>query len=148
MALIVRAARADDLPAMLALYRQLNPNDPPAGADAAAAAWGALIGNPGTTVFVADVDNIPVSSCTLVIIPNITRGARSYALIENVVTDAAHRRKGLARSLLAAALDAAWGAGCYKVMLATGRTDAETLRFYEQSGFSRGGKTHFEARRV
>jgi hypothetical protein len=33
-------------------------------------------------------------------------------------------------------------------MLATGRTDAETLRFYEQSGFSRGGKTHFEARRV
>jgi hypothetical protein len=46
-----------------------------------------------------------------------------------------------------AALDAAWEAGCYKVMLASGR-DEGTLRFYETRGFKRGGKTFFEARRL
>jgi ribosomal protein S18 acetylase RimI-like enzyme len=58
-----------------------------------------------------------------------------------------HRRGGLGRSVLTAALNAAGRAGCYKVMLASGR-DEETLRFYEKIGFKRGGKAFFEIRRM
>ncbi|MBK6004527.1 hypothetical protein JJB11_00365 [Ramlibacter ginsenosidimutans] len=37
-------------------------------------------------------------------------------------------------------------AGCYKVMLQTGRLDEGTFRFYESAGFDRHGKQAFIAR--
>lgn len=68
-------------------------------------------------------------------------------MIENVVTDADHRRTGLGRAVLDAALDQAWKADCYKVLLATGSRRESTLRFYEGVGFQRDTKTYFEIRR-
>lgn len=132
---------------MLELYRHLSPEDPPLAPAVAEAAWHALLQSGLTTVFVAEVEARPVASCTLVIVPNLTRGGRSYGVIENVVTHAAHRQRGLGHAVLQAALDAAWAAGCYKVMLASGSQQEATLRFYEAAGFTRGGKTFFEARR-
>ena len=35
----------------------------------------------------------------------------------------------------------------FEVMLATGSSRPETLRFYEGAGFARGGKTFFQVRR-
>ncbi|NKE47942.1 GNAT family N-acetyltransferase [Roseomonas frigidaquae] len=147
MAALIRPARAEDLAGMLELYRHLNQDDPPPAPTAAEAAWHALLHSGLTTVFVAEMEARPVASCTLVIVPNLTRGGRSYGVIENVVTHAAHRQRGLGHAVLQAALDAAWAAGCYKVMLASGSKQEATLRFYEAAGFTRGGKTFFEARR-
>ena len=48
---------------------------------------------------------------------------------------------------LQAALDKAWRADCYKVLLATGSKRESTLRFYEGVGFTRDAKTYFEIRR-
>jgi len=143
----IRAATEADCAGMLALYRHLNPKDPEPDPAAAARAWAALVGSDMATVFVVEADGALISSCTLVVVPNITRHARPYALVENVVTHAAHRGRGLGQRVLRAALDAAWAAGCYKVMLATGRTDEAVLRFYESAGFERGTKTFFQARR-
>jgi GNAT superfamily N-acetyltransferase len=135
------------LAALLALYRHLHEDDPEPDPARAEAAWAALLDSGLTTVIVADAGALLVASCTLAIVPNLTRNARPYGVVENVVTHAAHRRTGLGRQVLAAALDAAWEAGCYKVMLATGSRREETLRFYESAGLARGGKTYFEARR-
>jgi GNAT superfamily N-acetyltransferase len=66
-------------------------------------------------------------------------------VIENVVTHAAHRRKGIGTQVLRAALQTAWDQDCYKVMLLTGRKDEATYRFYEQAGFRREVKTGFVA---
>ncbi len=63
------------------------------------------------------------------------------------MTHADHRRTGLGRAVLHAALDTAWSVNCYKVLLATGSQKEATLRFYEGAGFQRGGKTYFEVRR-
>jgi GNAT superfamily N-acetyltransferase len=68
-------------------------------------------------------------------------------VIENVVTHADYRRLGLGQRVLAHALDVAWRADCYKVLLATGSKLETTLHFYEAAGFHRGGKTYFEIRR-
>jgi GNAT superfamily N-acetyltransferase len=87
-----------------------------------------------------------VTSCTLIVIPNLTRRGAPYALIENVVTHADHRRAGHGRAVLKAAVAAAWAAGCYKVMLLTGRKDAGTLAFYLRAGFEQS-KTGFQIRR-
>ncbi|MEO3474486.1 GNAT family N-acetyltransferase [Roseomonas sp. CAU 1739] len=145
---VIRLAVPRDLDGMLDLYGHLNPDDPRPSRSAADAAWGALLASGLTSVFIAEVARRPVSSCTLVIVPNLTRDARPYGLVENVVTHAAHRRRGLGQAVLAAALQAAWAADCYKVMLATGSRQEATLRFYESAGFERGGKTFFQARRL
>jgi GNAT superfamily N-acetyltransferase len=143
----IRLASHADLAGMLALYRHLNPDDPTPDLAKAAAAWSALLSSGLTKVIVADLAGLLVSSCTLVIVPNLTRDARPYGVIENVVTHAQHRQAGLGRAVLSAALDAAWQADCYKVMLASGSRREATLRFYEGAGFERGGKTFFQVRR-
>jgi ribosomal protein S18 acetylase RimI-like enzyme len=143
----VRPARPDDLPGVLTLYRHLHPRDPLPDMAAAERAWSALLSSPMSCVFVADAAGLLVSSCTLAVVPNLSRGARPYAVIENVVTHADHRRRGLGRAVLRAALDRARSMDCYKVTLATGSKEETTLAFYEAPGFVRGGKTYFEVRR-
>lgn len=142
----IRHAAETDLQAMVALYAHLNPADAPADPAKTDEAWKALLASPLVNVFVAESSGEIVASCTIIIVPNVTRGVRPFALIENVVTHADHRRKGFGHAVVAAALDAAWGADCYKVMLATGSQKPETLRFYESAGFVQGGKAFFEAR--
>src|SRR4051812_9496656 len=123
---IIRVARDDDLLGVLELYRHLHPDDPPVSRAAAAVPWAALLRSGLTRVVVADEAGCLVASCMLVVVPNLTRGGRSYGLIENVVTHADHRRRGLGHRVLRAALDAAWAANCYKVMLATGSRQEAT----------------------
>lgn len=114
----------------------------------AAKPWDALLSSDLIRVVVAEQQAEVVASCMLILVPNIMRGARSFAVIENVVTHAMHRRQGLGRAVLAHALGLAWAAGCYKVMLATGSTQESTRHFYEAAGFACATKTHFEARRA
>ena len=145
----IRAATSPDLLGLLALYQHLVHDDPAPSADAAAAAWTDMLAMPGLTVIVAEMAGLPpilAATCTLFILPNLTRGARPYALIENVVTLATHRRHGLGRAVLEAAKEKAFSAGCYRVMLATGSRREETLGFYERVGFERGTKTAFQIR--
>lgn len=144
---VIRPATPEDLAGVLALYRQLNPGDPALDVAGAAPVWAAVLGSGLTTPFVAEIEGRLVSSCTLAIVPNLSRGARPYGVIENVVTDEGHRRSGLGRAVLEAALDKAWAANCYKVLLATGSRRESTLRFYEGVGFTRDAKTYFEIRR-
>lgn len=144
---IVRSAAERDLPEVLNLYRYLHPHDPPLETATAERVWTTLLSSNFMTVIVAQAAEALVASCTLAIVPNLSRGARSYGVIENVVTHADYRRLGLGRRVLAHALDLAWQVDCYKVLLATGSKRETTLRFYEKAGFLRGGKTYFEVRR-
>ena len=143
----IRPATSDDLPGVLALYRQLNPDDPVLDLTVAEPVWATLLSSGLTTPFVVEIEGLLVASCTLAIVPNLSRGARPYGVIENVVTSSDHRRTGLGRAVLQAALDKAWEADCYKVLLATGSRRESTLRFYEGAGFQRDAKTYFEIRR-
>jgi ribosomal protein S18 acetylase RimI-like enzyme len=145
---IVRSAAQHDLPEVLNLYRHLHPHDPQLEAATAERVWSTLLASSLMTVIVAQAAELLVSSCTLAIVPNLSRGGRSYGVIENVVTRADYRRLGLGRRVLAHALDVAWQADCYKVLLATASKQEATPRFYEGAGFHRGGKTYFEARRM
>nr|WP_284738358.1 GNAT family N-acetyltransferase [Methanoculleus sp. CWC-02] len=96
--------------------------------------------DPRTHLFLLEYEGVPVSSCVLHILPNLTRGARPYGLVENVVTRREFRNRGFGTALLAAVLDYAWKANCYKVMLLTGRREENVFRLYEKGGFVRGVK--------
>ena len=145
MSVTIREVAEAELPALLHLYTHLNPNDPPLPLDEAADIWKTMA-QPNQCLYGAYRESELVAACTLIVIPNLTRGGRPYALVENVVTHADHRRRGYATALLKHALEAAWEWNCYKAMLLTGSKTEATLRFYENAGFQRGVKTGFVAR--
>lgn len=145
----IREVQATELQSLLDLYTHLHEHDdPPPSAAIAQAVWSEALANPRIKYFGGFASDLLVSSCTLAIIPNLTRACRPYGVIENVVTHASHRRQGWGRAILGYALADAWRQDCYKVMLLTGRKDEATMRFYEQAGFDPHGKQAFIAKPV
>jgi len=144
-----RAIRIEELSELLRLYGYLNPDDPKmdAASPAVFGHWRSIFDHPLFHYYVVEKDGKLLSTCTLSIIPNMTRGLRPYGLIENVVTDPDYRKQGHGRTVLQYAVSEAWEAGCYKVMLQCGRKDPGTLDFYGKAGFKLGTKTAFEVRR-
>ena len=147
MSVVVRPAGPGDLDAVLHLLAQLNPEDEALAPEVAAAAWREILERPGVETLLACLDGAVVACLTLVLVPNLSRGAKPYALIENVVTDEAHRGRRIGRVLLDAALARAWELGAYKVMLMTGSKQESTLGFYRAAGFT-DDKTAFQIRKV
>ncbi len=143
--LIIRAAQADDLSDLIGLYAHLIVDEPPCPPDRARAQFDRLIAMEGSTILLCHLSTQLVASCVLVIVPNLTRGGASFALIENVVTHADFRGRGFGTAVLDAATALAEGEGCYKIMLMTGSKRPSTLAFYENAGFART-KTAFEKR--
>lgn len=147
MKLMIRRLEHGDLGDLLGLYQHLHRQDDPLPDDAVVkAVWQEILANHHHHVFGGYVGDVLVSSCALTIVPNLTRGCRPYGIIENVVTHAGHRNKGYGKAILAHALAHAWAAGCYKVMLLTGRKDQATARFYEAAGFDGDEKRGFIAK--
>ncbi|MFH0941592.1 MAG: GNAT family N-acetyltransferase [Chloroflexota bacterium] len=132
---------------LLNLYSHLHSSDDPLPEKAVVdAVWQDILANPNLKYFGLYADSKLVSSCTISVIPNLTRGCRPYGVIENVVTHRDFRRKGYGRAVLRHALEYAWSRNCYKVMLQTGRKDEGTFRFYESAGFDRHAKQAFLAK--
>jgi GNAT superfamily N-acetyltransferase len=143
----IRPADHDDLGAVLDLYRHLDARDIRPTPRQAAESFARFLLYPGSAIFLGTVDGLPACSCTLVVIPNLTRGGRPYGLIENVVTHAEFRQRGYGKAILDAATEAAWREDCYKVMLMTGSKTPATLAFYAAAGFEQS-KTGFQKRRL
>lgn len=132
--------------AVLELYRHLHPHgSSPVADEHLREIWRQIRADPNLLYFVTEVNGVPTATCTLTIVPNLTHGARPYGVIENVVTHADFRRRGLGVAVLKAACAQAWERGCYKVMLMTGRTDPGVAAFYTAAGFVAGIKTAYLA---
>ncbi len=141
----VREASPAGLDAVYALYSDLHDSDEPTDPAALAAAREALSANPGAHLFVGEADGELVSSCVLFVLPNLSRGARPFGLVENVVTRRDRRNRGYATVVLGHALAFAWEVGCHKVMLLTGRSDPAVHRLYRRAGFLPGVKAGYVA---
>ena len=105
--------------------------------------WETIMKDKNHHIIVNEVDNKIVSSCVCVIIPNLTRNIRPYALIENVVTREDYRGKGYATECLNYAKKIAEKENCYKIMLPTGSKEDTTLNFYRKAGYNSTDKTAF-----
>lgn len=144
----VRPICPEELSSLLRLYESFNKKDElplSCTGDAEQEVWSEICANPSLRYYAVEVDHALVSTCTLTLIPNLLHAQRPYGLIENVITDPLHRKRGYATAVLHYALNEAWRAGCYKVMLLTDSKQEETLRFYGNAGFIRGIKTGFIA---
>lgn len=143
----IRELVATELDDLLGLYRHMHVSDTPLPVrEQVESCWREILADPRMRCFGVFVEAQLVSSCTLGIIPNLTRGCRPYGLIENVVTHADFRRMGYGKAVLIHALAYAWEQSCYKVMLLTGRKNEATYAFYESAGFDRHAKQAFIAK--
>ena len=140
---MVREAEFKDLDALLELYLDLHEDSVPEKDEHLSSTWDQIIGDPNHHIIVNEIDGKIVSSCVCVIIPNLTRGIRPYAFVENVVTSADYRCHGYARECLDYAKAIAQRENCYKMMLLTGSKNPATLRFYENAGYNSSDKTAF-----
>lgn len=143
----IRAAEAADLDDLLDLYQHLTEGDARPSGREAAKRLAQLQALPGSDVLIGCVQGRMLTSCTLVVIPNLTRGGKPYGLIENVVTHAEARGRGHGKAILAAAVEQAWRHDCYKVMLLTGSAQPSTHAFYRAAGFEQS-KTGFQVWRI
>ncbi|MEZ3497439.1 MAG: GNAT family N-acetyltransferase [Lachnospiraceae bacterium] len=139
----VREIRANELYALLELYLHLHESKIPDNTEYLERTWQTITEDKNHHIFVAEENGQLVSSCVCVIIPNLTRGVRPYAFVENVVTHKDYRNRGFATAVLEKAKQTAIDCNCYKMMLLTGAKDAETLRFYQKAGYNSGDKTAF-----
>lgn len=140
---ICREAEQGELQQILELYLDLHETSVPEDGKPKDSVWAQIMADPNHHVIVAVADGSIVSSCICVIIPNLTRNLRPYALIENVVTRADCRGQGLATLCLSYAKELAAKENCYKMMLLTGSKSDHTLDFYRRAGFNSTDKTAF-----
>lgn len=137
----VRPARPEDLGALRALLGELHADD--AWDDGAArAALGAILADPRRRLLLAFAEDddtggpaAPAGTVDVVVVPNLTRGARPYAVIENVVVAERFRRRGIGRALMDAAVEHARASGCYKLQLISGGARGDAHRLYAAAGF-------------
>lgn len=80
------------------------------------------------------------------IIPNLTAHGRSICFLENVVTDSAYRKQGLASKVIEMAIEDAKSHSCYKVILQSNCKRTEAHKFYENLGFDGNLKKAFDLR--
>jgi len=139
----IRDLDVGDVDALIGLYEHLNAGDAPPSQEAVRA----VFEHPGLRHFGLFVDGALTASCNLAVIPNLTRGGRSYGVIENVVTHADHRGRGHGQAVMRHAIAQAWAAGAYKVVLTTSRKDPAVWAFYERCGFDSGDKRAFVIRK-
>ena len=140
---MVREAVKEDLDELLNLYLFLHEKNIPKKSEYLENTWKTIIEDINHHIVVKEINGKIVSSCVCVIIPNLTRNIRPYALIENVVTNEGYRGKGYATECLNYAKEIAIKNNCYKMMLLTGTKNENTVAFYKSAGYNSDDKIAF-----
>lgn len=137
---IVRMTNEQDLPRILELYRQLAINlsstgPPNPSLEDCRRAFAEMGTIPGYELLVAEEEGEIVGTTVLVILPGLSHRASPFAVMEYVVVDEKHRRQGIGKLLMDYAIIRAKEAGCYKIMLTSGKKRKDAHKFYESLGF-------------
>jgi len=140
---MVREAVKEDLDELLNLYLFLHEKNIPENSEHLENTWKTIIEDINHHIVVKEINGKIVSSCVCVIVPNLTRNIRPYALIENVVTNEEYRGKGYATECLNYVKEIAIKNNCYKMMLLTGTKNENTLAFYKSAGYNSDDKIAF-----
>jgi len=136
----VRRARAADAGAVAALYTQLVANPAlrvlPERLDE-------LAGHADAALLVASVDGALVGTVFVAWCPDAMFGRRPFAVVENIVVDAAARGRGVGAALLAEVERLSLARDCSKIMLLSASERAEAHRFFERGGYAGDRKRGF-----
>lgn len=139
-----RFAQYNDFEGIMDLYEILHPEDNIDSLAHLKKVWDEIMNNPDRHRYaVVEQDDKLVATSNIVIVPNLTRTGRPYAVIENVVTHPDARRKGFGRAAMQLLLEFAEAQNCYKVMLLSSSKRKEAHEFYRSLGFDGNAKCGF-----
>jgi ribosomal protein S18 acetylase RimI-like enzyme len=137
--MIIRKAKGKDAEDLKKLYFEYLTAYPPTE-EQDMCAWAKLLDkfekDENMYLLVVEENESVVSTVQMAIIESLTHNIRPFAVIENVVTHADYRNRGLASALLEKASEIAKERRCYKVFLETGSNKESTLNFYRNNGFA------------
>ena len=139
----VRRAREKDIPSIVALYRELHPDNYASLEVAPArmrAAFRRLSRDRNHRILVAESAGRIVGTAHLIVLPHLGHGLKPFAIVENVVVAADARSLGVGEAMMQAASALAISLGCYKLALTTNMRRLRAHRFYERLGWRR---THY-----
>lgn len=100
MTITHRLAQLSDLASLLALYQELRPQDQPMRPDTALRALQRLLDNPAIRLVVSTLDERPIATCMLAMVPGLVHQAQPFGIIEHVITAPSHRGQGIALAML------------------------------------------------
>ena len=95
------------------------------------------LGAPDRVLFVAQANGSPVGYMA------VSQGWNNYAVIEDIAVDIPHRRSGVARLMMNAAVEWARKMELAGIRLETQSINVSACRFYEQYGFVLGGHDRY-----
>ena len=146
--MIVRKAKKDDLTEILELYHYLFKEEDYSNINLYKNKWKENLRHDGLSYFVLSENKKILSSCNVSISPNLSRGQRSYALIENVITHPDYRRKGYGKAVIEEVIKFAKAENCYKIMLLSTVSNERNIahKFYNDMGFDGDSKKGFNIR--
>ena len=140
---MIREINNDELGKLLDLYSFLHKNGPTEINGIIRELWNEITDDPNHHIIIAEKDDLFISTCVCIIVPNLTQAMRPYALIENVVTHPDYRKQGHATRCLNYAKEIAQSRRCYKMMLLTGSQEEATHKFYKDAGYNCSDKTGY-----
>jgi GNAT superfamily N-acetyltransferase len=142
-----RLARPSDLPSLLALFAVSEVSASAEPGEHAEGIWRETLAQPGLHVFVSCDRERIAATCMLITAPNLLRGGRRHAFLENVVAHPEMRGRGHGKAVVQAALAQAWASDCHHVLMQSSRADPRVHAFYEALGFEPGLRVAYVARR-
>lgn len=128
---------------LIELYNQLLPNFQTSYNDKVEELYNLIDKSDYYYIIVGIENEIAITTCSMIVIPNLTHGQRPYAIIENVITHKNYRKKGYGSQVINYAINLAKDKNCYKILLQTRRKEKGTLNFYKKLGFTDNMTTGF-----
>jgi len=136
----IRVATHRDLPEILELYRQLDPEGSPVFPLADAENIFETINKyPDYQVYVARRCGKTLGTFALLIVDNLAHLGSRYGIVEDVVVTADCRGMGIGRQMMRFAMQKCHAAGCYKLVLSSNKKRVDAHRFYKKLGFRQHG---------
>ncbi len=139
----IREADIRDLDKLLELYSALFGKSILEKNEDTVRIWNRIMSDRTYHVIIAEENGVLVSTCTCVIIPNLTYDQRPFAVVENIVTKSEYRAQGFATACLQEAQKIAESENCFRIMLVTQSKLQSTHKFYEKLGYSKDDMTAF-----
>jgi len=140
MTAAVRRARSQDAGEVARLYAQLVANP---ALDVRPERLAELATSADAALFVADRGDRLAGTVLVALCPDAMFGRRPFAVVENIVVDAAARGQGIGGALLAAVERFCLAADCSKIMLLSAIERADAHAFFERQGYAGDRKRGF-----
>lgn len=135
----MRAAAADDLPAIVAMLADDvlgSARESPDDLTPYREAFGKLEKDPNQLLMVAVRDGAVVGTLQLTIIPGLSRRGSIRSVIEGVRVHGSARGGGIGEQMMVWAIEESRRQGCHLVQLTSDKARPDAHRFYERLGFT------------